>query len=123
MAISADGNTLVVGASGEQSGATGVNGDEQGNSITFATAIYLFSRTSGSWQQEAYDKPSSFLTNNDGVSLTNFTQTFSLSSYGDRLVVARSVGVDVFGHVDGNCKVLSIHKHLGLMARLVDMLV
>ena len=55
VALSAD--TLAVGARGEDSAATGVNGD-QGNSIGQSGAVYIFSRTAGIWSQEAYLKAS-----------------------------------------------------------------
>ncbi len=50
------GNTLVVYASGEDSSATGINGDQTDNSADGSGALYLFSQSSGSWQQQAYIK-------------------------------------------------------------------
>lgn len=52
------GQRLVVGASGEDSGATGVDGNQADNSMTGAGAVYVFQRVGGTWAQEAYIKPS-----------------------------------------------------------------
>lgn len=58
VAISADGNTLAVAASGEDSNATGSGGDQDNDSITNSGAVYLFLRSSGVWAQKAYVKAS-----------------------------------------------------------------
>ena len=58
VALSADGETLVVGAPGEGSDAVGIGGDQQNDLAEDAGAAYLFSRASGSWQQTAYIKAS-----------------------------------------------------------------
>lgn len=52
------GDTLVAGAYGEESNATGVNGNQLDNSVPFAGAAYVFRRTGTSWSQEAYLKAS-----------------------------------------------------------------
>jgi FG-GAP repeat len=59
LALSADGNTLAVGASEEAGKATGIGGD-QNNNADFSGAVYVFSRSdSGSaWTQRAYVKAS-----------------------------------------------------------------
>ena len=53
------GDTIVVGATKEDSNATGVNGDETDNSVSSAGAAYMFTRTGGTWSQAAYLKASS----------------------------------------------------------------
>ena len=53
-----DGDTLAVGARGEGSAATGVGGDQANNSAGGSGAVYLFTRTGGSWSQQAYVKAS-----------------------------------------------------------------
>ncbi len=58
VALSADGNTLAVGAFWESSGATGVNGNQNDNSIPQAGAVYVFTRSGGTWTQQAYIKAS-----------------------------------------------------------------
>jgi len=56
LAVSADGNTLLVGAPMEDSRARGINGDEQDNSAVESGAAYLFRRTGTTWNQQAYIK-------------------------------------------------------------------
>jgi len=58
VALSADGNTLAVSAFWEASNATGVNGNQNDNSIPQAGAVYVFTRTGGTWRQQAYLKAS-----------------------------------------------------------------
>lgn len=55
--VSIDGNRIVVGANGEKSNATGVNGNMLNNSAAFSGAAYVFVRPApGQWQFEAYLK-------------------------------------------------------------------
>jgi len=59
--VALSGDTLVVGASGEDSGATGVDGIAPGpgdNSKSDSGAAYVFHRVSGTWAQQAYLKAS-----------------------------------------------------------------
>ena len=56
MAVSGD--TVVVGADGEASTATGVNGDQSDNSANFSGAAYVFVRDGTNWSQQAYLKAS-----------------------------------------------------------------
>jgi trimeric autotransporter adhesin len=59
LALSADGQTLVVGATGEMSGARGIGGDEtDNNGGFFEGAAYVFKRAGASWSQRAYLKAS-----------------------------------------------------------------
>jgi len=51
-------NVLAVGAGGEQSNATGVNGNQTDNSSFRAGAAYVFARVGGTWTQDAYIKAS-----------------------------------------------------------------
>jgi len=59
-AVFLDGDRLAVGASGEDSAATGVNGNDADDSLGGSGAAYLFARdvTTGAWSQEAYLKAS-----------------------------------------------------------------
>jgi hypothetical protein len=57
IAIAADGNTLVVGAPDEDSGATVVDGDGADNSANSAGAAYVIARAGTAWMQQAYLKP------------------------------------------------------------------
>jgi hypothetical protein len=54
LAVSSDGNTLLVGAAMEDSRARGVNGQQQDNSATESGAAYLFTRSGTTWRQQAY---------------------------------------------------------------------
>ena len=58
IALSADGSTLAIGALGEASAATGVGGDQVDNRAYGAGAVYVFTRSGGTWAQEAYVKAS-----------------------------------------------------------------
>ena len=58
VAISADGNTFAVGAPREDSGATGVGGNEADNSKENAGAVYVFTKSLSGWLQQAYVKAS-----------------------------------------------------------------
>ena len=58
VALSADGNTLAVSAHWEASGATGVNGNQNDESVAQAGAVYVFTRSGGTWAQQAYVKAS-----------------------------------------------------------------
>ncbi|MBI2687426.1 MAG: hypothetical protein HYX27_14025 [Acidobacteria bacterium] len=56
--IAMSGDTLVVGAPGEDSRATGVDGDMTDNSATDSGAVYVFVRNGTAWTQQAYLKAS-----------------------------------------------------------------
>ncbi len=57
--VAISGDTIAVGAALEDSGATGINGDQHNNDETDSGAAYVFTRDSmGSWQQQAYLKAS-----------------------------------------------------------------
>lgn len=57
-AVAASGNTVVVGAYGESSKATGVNGNQSDNTATSSGAAYVFARNETAWSQQAYLKAS-----------------------------------------------------------------
>ena len=79
--LSPDGNTLAVGAIGEDSAATGINGDESDNSATGAGAVYVFVRSDEIWSQQAYVKAS-----NAGIG-HYFGVAVSLGANGDVMAV------------------------------------
>jgi hypothetical protein len=56
LGLSADGATLAVGADIEASSATGIGGDETINSTVGSGAVYLFTRATVDWSQQAYIK-------------------------------------------------------------------
>lgn len=57
-AVAMSGDTLVVGAQGESSAAAGVNGNQSDSSAPNSGAVYVFTRNSGIWSQQAYLKAS-----------------------------------------------------------------
>ncbi|MCA8943679.1 MAG: FG-GAP repeat protein, partial [Planctomycetes bacterium] len=56
--VAVSGDTVLVGAYGEDSSATGVNGDETDNSLNGVGAAYVFVRSGSNWSQQAYLKAS-----------------------------------------------------------------
>lgn len=77
--VAVSGDTIVVGAPGEDSSATGVNGNQADNSADFAGAAYVFVRNGTNWTQQAYLKAS----NTGG----NDWFGFSVAAAGDTIVV------------------------------------
>jgi FG-GAP repeat len=58
VSVAISGDTVIVGAEGEASAATGVNGNQSDNSVPFAGAAYVFVRSGTTWTQQAYLKAS-----------------------------------------------------------------
>src|SRR5207244_9040546 len=58
VALSGDGSTLAVGAPYESSGAKGINGNQNDNSVYSSGAVYIFVRRNNAWAQQAYIKAS-----------------------------------------------------------------
>lgn len=81
--VSLSGNTLAVGASGEDSAATGIGGNQSLNTASASGAVYVFTRSGSSWTQQAYVKAS------DTASGAAFGQTVSLD--GNTLAVGAPV--------------------------------
>ncbi len=100
IALSADGNTLAVGAASEDSAATGINGDQANNAAVDAGAVYVFVRAGKTWSQQAYVKAS-----NTG-SGDGFGHILALSADGDTLAVAAfqedSAATGINGDQDSN---------------------
>lgn len=82
IALSADGNTLAVGAIGEDSNAIGINGDQADNSANQSGAVYVFNRAGATWAQQAYVKSSMTRPN------VLFGYSIGLNAAGDTLAVA-----------------------------------
>jgi len=57
IALALNGETLIVGAPGEDSCATGINGNQSDTGCDGAGAAYIFARTNNVWSQVAYVKP------------------------------------------------------------------
>ena len=79
LSLSADGNTLAAGAIAEDSGAKGINGDQNDNTVAGSGAVYVFARTGAAWSQQAYIKAS----NADAADL--FGYSVGLSADGNTL--------------------------------------
>jgi len=95
-ALSADGNTLAVGAFGEDSKATGVNGDQWDNSSGSSGAVYVFTRSGVTWSQQAYIKAS-----NTGLE-DFFGVSVALSGDGDTLAVGAQFEDSKASGLNGN---------------------
>ena len=81
LSLSADGNTLAVGAPNEDSNATGIHGEEGNNNALNSGAVYVYRLDSGTWTQQAYLKASNTEAGDQ------FGSTLSLSADGNKLVV------------------------------------
>ncbi len=92
-AVDADGDTIVVGAYFEGSGATGVDGSQRGGAST-SGAAYVFRHDGAAWSQEAYLKAS-----NTG-SGDEFGRSVAVS--GDTIVVGASKEDGSSAGVDGD---------------------
>ncbi|MFW5444573.1 MAG: Ig-like domain-containing protein [Methylococcaceae bacterium] len=90
--VTISGDTLVVGARGESSNSTGVNGEQNNTAAGASGAAYVFIRDGETWTQQAYLKAS------NAERLDFFGMTVAL--YGDTLVVgaehedSNSIGVN-----------------------------
>jgi hypothetical protein len=94
IALSADGETLAVGAHGEDSNAIGIGGDQSDNSGHQSGAVYLFRFDGANWHQQAYVKAS-----NAGEE-DRFGNSVALSADGNALIVGApyedsgAIGID-----------------------------
>lgn len=98
--VSISGDTLLVGAPGEDSSAAGVDGDQSDNSEGNSGAVYVFVRDGSTWSQQAYLKAS----NPDGgiTFLTGDEFGYSVSVSGDTAVVGAWVEASSASGVDGD---------------------
>lgn len=88
-AVAISGDTVAIGAYGEDSAATGVNGDQTGNGAMDSGAVYIFVRSGTGWTQQAYLKAS-----NTGE-YDNFGACLAIS--GDTVVVGAGDDSDATG--------------------------
>jgi hypothetical protein len=84
--LSGNGSTLAVGAIRESSNATGINGDQLNATSSEAGAVYVFTRNSGVWQQQAYVKASNTNSSHVGVG-DRFGVAISLSADGNTMAI------------------------------------
>jgi len=61
--VAISGDTIVIGASSEDSNATGINGNQTNNNAPDSGAAYVFVRNGTTWSQQAYLKASNAETN------------------------------------------------------------
>ena len=80
ISLSADGNTLAVGARTEDSNAKGINGADNDNAV-MSGAVYIFTRSVNTWIQQSYIKSS------NSEERDAFGSSLSLSSDGNTLAV------------------------------------
>jgi hypothetical protein len=92
--VAISGDTVVIGASLEDSSATGVNGNQTNNSATDSGAAYVFVREGTNWMQQAYLKGS-----NTGAG-DGFGSPVAIS--GDTLVVGAAHEASNATGVNGN---------------------
>jgi cysteine-rich repeat protein len=96
IALSADGSTLAVGAFGEDSSATGINGNQASESATDAGAVYVFTRSGTTWSQQAYVKAS-----NTGAG-DQFGISVALSADGSTMAVGALTEDSASTGINGN---------------------
>lgn len=96
VALSASGDALAVGAMGEASAATGVDGDQANDLAANAGAVYVFAREKNAWSQRVYLKPV-----NVGQKEQLFGVHVAMSADG-QLIAVGSRGDDLAGVGVGN---------------------
>jgi hypothetical protein len=92
--VALDGDTLLAGAVAEDSGATGVDGNQADESISASGAVYAFVRSGTSWSQQAYLKAS----NTDQGDWFGYSTSVS----GDTAVVGAAFESSAATGVDGD---------------------
>lgn len=113
--LSLNEDRLAVGAWGESSSATGINGNQADNSAFLAGAVYVFLRAGSTWSQEAYLKASNAGTNDQfGISVALFGDTLAVGAPGEDSsaqgvngpqtdnLLSDSGAVYLFGHTGGS---------------------
>jgi hypothetical protein len=96
LALSADGDSLALGAIGESSAATGIDGNQHDEAATSAGAAYLYHRAAGAWSQQAYVKAS----NTDARD--SFGTAIGLSGDGSILAVGAENEASTATGINGN---------------------
>ena len=96
VALSADGTTLAIGAPYESSGSSGVDGNQDDESVYGAGAVYVYASDDGSWRQQAYVKAS-----NPGLT-DNFGYMIALSGDGNTMAVSAPYEASAATGIDGD---------------------
>jgi hypothetical protein len=84
--VALSGNVLAVGASSEDSAATGVGGNQLDNSASASGAVYVFSRVVSTWSQQAYVKASNTGANDvfgGSLTMSGDGATLAVGAYGE----------------------------------------
>ncbi|MEA4930913.1 MAG: FG-GAP repeat protein, partial [Anaerolineaceae bacterium] len=90
--VAVSNDTVVVGADSEASAATGVNGNQNDNSASYAGAAYVFVRSGTTWTQQAYLKASNtFEYDEFGTSVAVSNDTIVVGADGE---ASAATGVD-----------------------------
>ena len=98
--VSLDADTLAVGALGDDSCATGINGDQTNTGCTDAGAVHVYTRTAGVWTQQAYVKASNTNMGNPFGLADLFGSSVAVS--GDFLVVGAPGEASCATGINGN---------------------
>ncbi len=92
--VAVTGDTVVVGAWGEASGASGIDGNQSDNTAPASGAAYVFTRSGVTWSQQAYLKAS-----NTGA---NDQFGYSVAIAGDTVVVGAYLEASKATGINGN---------------------
>ena len=96
LAVSGDGNTLVVAAPNEDSAATGFDGDQDDDSAQEAGAVYVYARSGGAWTHQVYVKGS------NTEQFDEFGSSVALNRDGTVLAVGARFEDSAAGEFNGN---------------------
>ena len=86
VALSATGDTLVVGSIYEDSAATGIGGDQANDAADGSGAVYVYARANNAWSQQAYIKASNTGANDVfgyDVAVSADGNTVAVGAYGE----------------------------------------
>jgi hypothetical protein len=102
IALSRDGNTLVVGAPFESSAATGINGNQADDSLPQAGAVYVFTRRGNTWSQQAYIKASNTGIAGEGGDGDEFGFSVAISDDGSTIAAGSNSEDSNANGINGN---------------------
>ncbi|MCA8943681.1 MAG: FG-GAP repeat protein [Planctomycetes bacterium] len=95
--VAVSGDTIMVGATAEDSAATGIDGDGSDNSAPTSGAAYVFARSGATWSQQAYLKaPNTSASDHFGTAVAAAGDLVVVSTGLDDSVAPNSGSADVF---------------------------
>lgn len=94
VALSADGNTMAIGAPYEDSNSKGINGIQANETATNSGAVFVFVRSGNTWVQQAYIKASNTEANDLFGSSVSLSQDGSTLAVGARYEDSVGTGID-----------------------------